>query len=73
MLAEPIQTVMRRYGVENPYEQLKDLTRGNAGITRESLHAFIDGLELPDAIKARLKMLTPAGYIGLAEELARRI
>ena len=47
VLAEPIQTVMRRYGVPNPYEQLKALTRGQSGITRESLHAFIDGLALP--------------------------
>ena len=73
VLAEPIQTVMRRYGVENPYEQLKDLTRGNAGITRESLHAFIDGLALPDQVKAQLKLLSPANYIGKAEELARRV
>ena len=73
VLAEPVQTVMRRYGIENPYEQLKDLTRGNAGITRETLHAFIDGLDLPDGVKARLRAMTPANYVGLAEELARRI
>src|SRR4029434_8022647 len=48
VLAEPIQTVMRRYGIANPYEQLKALTRGKAGITRESLHQFIDGLALPE-------------------------
>ena len=59
VLAEPIQTVMRRYGVPNPYEQLKALTRGKSGITRESLHAFIDGLALPAEAKARLKAMTP--------------
>ncbi len=73
VLAEPIQTVMRRYGVANPYEQLKELTRGKAGMTRETLHAFIDGLAIPDAERARLKTLTPASYAGLAAELARQI
>jgi adenylosuccinate lyase len=73
VLAEPIQTVMRRYGVPNPYEQLKELTRGKGGITRENLHAFIDGLAIPDAEKARLKKMTPASYTGKAEELAKRI
>ena len=73
VLAEPIQTVMRRYGLPSPYEQLKALTRGKGGINRETLHAFIDGLKLPDAEKARLKEMTPASYTGKAEELARRI
>jgi adenylosuccinate lyase len=73
VLAEPIQTVMRRYGVPNPYEQLKDLTRGKGGINRETLHAFIDGLAIPDAEKVRLKEMTPASYTGKAEELASRI
>jgi adenylosuccinate lyase len=73
VLAEPIQTVMRRYGVPNPYEQLKELTRGKGGINRETLHAFIDGLAIPDAEKARLKDMTPASYTGKAEELAKRI
>ena len=73
VLAEPIQTVMRRYGVDNPYEQLKALTRGQTGMTRETLHAFIDGLQLPDDAKARLKALTPATYVGLAAELAKRV
>jgi len=72
VLAEPIQTVMRRYGVENPYEQLKALTRGKA-ITPEALAAFVDGLPIPDDAKARLKALTPAGYTGKAGELARRV
>ncbi|MBN9429270.1 MAG: adenylosuccinate lyase [Burkholderiales bacterium] len=72
VLAEPIQTVMRRYGVENPYEQLKELTRGKA-ITPAALAAFVDQLQIPDDAKARLKALTPAGYIGLAAELARGV
>jgi adenylosuccinate lyase len=73
VLAEPIQTVMRRHGVPNPYEQLKALTRGVTGMTRESLHAFIDGLALPADARARLKALTPANYIGKAAELAKRV
>ena len=73
VLAEPIQTVMRRYGVANPYEQLKELTRGKAGMTRETLHVFIDGLSIPDAEKTRLKTMTPASYTGMAAELARQI
>ena len=73
VLAEPIQTVMRRFGVPNPYDQLKALTRGKSGISRESLHAFIDALALPADEKARLKALTPANYIGKAAELAKRV
>ena len=73
VLAEAIQTVMRRYGVPEPYEQLKALTRGKSGITRASLHAFIDALAIPADAKARLKALTPATYIGDAAELAQRI
>ncbi len=73
VLAEPIQTVMRRYGVANPYEQLKELTRGKAGMTRETLHAFIDGLAIPDAAKTRLKAMTPGNYVGKAAELAKQI
>jgi adenylosuccinate lyase len=72
VLAEPIQTVMRRYGVPNPYEQLKNLTRGK-GITREALQAFIGKLAIPEAEKARLLAMTPASYVGKAVELARRI
>ena len=72
MLAEPIQTVMRRYGAANPYERLKDMTRGKA-ITRETLAAFIDTLELPDDEKARLMAMTPGNYIGKAVTLAKRI
>ena len=73
VLAEPIQTVMRRYGIANPYEQLKALTRGRTGMTRESLHAFIDALALPADAKAGLKALTPATYTGLAAALAKRV
>ena len=72
VLAEAVQTVMRRHGLANPYEQLKELTRGKA-ITREALHAFIDTLALPEAEKARLRALTPASYTGKAADLARRI
>ena len=72
VLAEPVQTVMRRHGLPNPYEQLKALTRGQ-GITAESMRAFIDGLDLPADAKARLADLTPATYLGLAARLARDI
>ena len=73
VLAEPIQTVMRRYGVPNPYEQLKELTRGKTGISKEALAIFIEGLAIPQDAKDRLKALTPATYLGTAEALARRI
>jgi adenylosuccinate lyase len=72
LLAEPVQTVMRRYGLPNPYEQLKELTRGK-GITQEALQQFIARLELPEQEKTRLLAMTPASYIGKAAELARRI
>ena len=72
VLAEPIQTVMRRYGLPEPYERLKALTRGKS-ITREMVAAFIETLELPEAEKQRLRALTPAGYTGKAAELARRV
>ena len=72
VLAEPIQTVMRRYAVPNPYEQLKELTRGK-GITREALQEFIATLAIPEAEKARLLTMTPGSYIGKAAELAKRI
>jgi adenylosuccinate lyase len=71
VLAEPVQTVMRRYGIENPYEQLKDLTRGK-GIDREALRAFIEALAIPEADKQRLLAMTPATYVGMAADLARR-
>ncbi|UUT22044.1 adenylosuccinate lyase [Pseudomonas sp. T8] len=72
VLAEPIQTVMRRYNIENPYEKLKELTRGK-GISPEALQTFIDALEMPEAAKAELKKLTPASYIGNAAAQAKRI
>ena len=72
VLAEPVQTVMRRYGIENPYEQLKDLTRGK-GIEKEALHAFIRTLAIPEAERQRLLAMTPASYIGKAAELAKEI
>jgi adenylosuccinate lyase len=72
VLAEPIQTVMRRHGLPHPYERLKELTRGK-GITREAIQRFIGTLEIPDDEKQRLLALTPAGYTGKAAELAGRI
>lgn len=72
VLAEPVQTVMRRYGLPQPYEQLKALTRGK-GITEEALREFIQGLALPDEPKARLLAMTPRSYVGLAADLARAV
>jgi adenylosuccinate lyase len=71
VLAEPIQTVMRRYGLPNPYERLKELTRGK-GITREAIQQFIGTLEIPDTEKQRLLSMTPANYTGRAADLASR-
>ncbi|MEO8537401.1 MAG: adenylosuccinate lyase [Betaproteobacteria bacterium] len=73
VLAEAIQTVMRRHGLPEPYEQLKALTRGRTGMTRESLRAFIETLDLPDDARARLLDLAPSTYVGLAGALAGRI
>ncbi len=73
VLAEPIQTVMRRYGIANPYEQLKALTRGKGGITKELLHQFIVDLNIPENEKKRLLAMTPENYLGKASILARRI
>ena len=73
LLAEPIQTVMRRYGVANPYEQLKELTRGKDGITPASLAAFIEQLAIPAAEKAKLLALRPDTYLGSAAALAKQI
>jgi len=73
VLAEPIQTVMRRYNIENAYDKLKDLTRGKGGINRDSLHAFIRTLAIPEAEKRRLQELTPTTYLGKAAQLAARI
>ncbi len=73
VLAEPIQTVMRRYGIANPYEQLKALTRGKSGINKASLHAFIETLEIPTQAKSELLSMTPASYIGKAAALVKHI
>jgi adenylosuccinate lyase len=72
VLAEALQTVMRRYGIEKPYEKLKDLTRGQA-VSQATLQAFINDLDLPDDVKAGLSRLTPAGYTGNASQQARNI
>jgi adenylosuccinate lyase len=72
VLAEPIQTVMRRYGVQGAYEQLKEVTRGKT-VTAAALHGLIQGLEIPQADKDRLLAMTPGSYIGKAAELARRV
>jgi adenylosuccinate lyase len=72
VLAEAVQTVMRRHGLPNPYEQLKAMTRGKA-ITAAAMRRFIATLKLPEADKKRLLALTPAGYTGLAARLARRV
>jgi adenylosuccinate lyase len=72
VLAEPIQTVMRRYGIEKPYEKLKELTRGHC-VDQAGMQAFVDGLDLPDDAKAELKKLTPGTYIGNAIDQAKKI
>ena len=72
VLAEPVQTVMRRHGLPNPYEQLKELTRGQ-GMNADSMRDFITGLDLPADAKARLLALTPGGYVGLAQTLAQSV
>ena len=72
VLAEPVQTVMRRFGIENPYEQLKELTRGK-GISKDALQVFITGLAIPQEAKDLLLAMTPASYVGLAEKLAKDI
>ncbi|HVK56997.1 MAG TPA: adenylosuccinate lyase [Burkholderiales bacterium] len=73
VLAEPIQTVMRRYGIANPYEQLKELTRGKGGIDKAALQIFIEGLAIPAHAKEALLKLEPASYVGNAAELAKRV
>ena len=73
VLAEPIQTVMRRYGIEKPYEKLKALTRGKDGINQETLTAFINDLAIPDEAKEILLAMTPGSYIGNAAQQARNI
>jgi adenylosuccinate lyase len=72
VLAEPIQTVMRRYGVQGAYEKLKEVTRGKT-IRPEDLHGLVRSLDIPQADKDRLLAMTPASYVGVAAELARRV
>ena len=72
VLAEPIQTVMRRYGVQGAYEKLKEVTRGKT-VTPEALHGLIESLEIPDSEKQRLLAMTPANYVGMAATLAKRV
>ena len=72
VLAEPVQTVMRRYGIENPYEKLKDLTRGNK-IDKQTMIDFVNQLDIPEAGKKQLLALTPENYTGIAEKLAKSI
>jgi adenylosuccinate lyase len=72
VLAEPIQTVMRRYGVQGAYEKLKEVTRGKT-VTAGDLHGLIQGLEIPQEDKDRLLAMTPGSYVGKAAELARRV
>ena len=72
VLAEPIQTVMRRYGIEKPYEKLKELTRGKR-VDAQGMQSFIDGLELPEHEKARLKAMTPGSYIGRAAQMVDEV
>jgi adenylosuccinate lyase len=72
VLAEPIQTVMRKAGIEKPYEKLKELTRGKA-ITAETIRTFVRGLDIDAADKKRLLAMTPASYIGLAVEIAEEL
>lgn len=73
VLAEPIQTVMRKAGIEKPYEKLKDLTRGQAKITKETIQEFVQALDLAEADKKRLLEMTPASYVGMAEEIAQNV
>jgi adenylosuccinate lyase len=72
VLAEAIQTILRAEGVDNAYDLLKTLTRGHA-LSMDDLHTWIDGLDLQDAVKVRLRALTPTGYIGLAQDICERV
>ncbi|HEY5652999.1 MAG TPA: adenylosuccinate lyase [Pontiella sp.] len=73
VMAEPIQTVMRKAGIEKPYEKLKDLTRGKDGVTKETIHEFVQGLELANEDKQRLLAMSPASYVGIAEIIAEQL
>ena len=67
VVSEAIQTILRREGYPNPYETLKDLTRGQEGVTKNSIHAFIDGLKVSKKVKDELKAITPLNYIGVID------
>ena len=71
-MAEHYQTVMRRYGIANPYEKLKELTRGRK-VTEEIMEDFLESLEIPEEAKALLRKLTPATYTGIASKLAKKL
>ena len=73
VLAEPIQTVMRKYNIADAYEQLKDLTRGKGGLTVEAMQSFVATLPISDADRMTLHRMTPASYTGLAQQLASEI
>ncbi|VAW85947.1 Adenylosuccinate lyase @ SAICAR lyase, partial [hydrothermal vent metagenome] len=73
ILAEPVQTVMRRYGIEKPYEKLKELTRGQGGINKTTMREFIASLAIPDDAKQRLLDMTPGSYTGNAAAQAKNI
>ena len=72
ILAEPIQTILRRENIPNAYENLKDLTRGQK-LNEEKLHQFIDSLDVTESVKDEMKALTPESYTGIAESLAKKI
>jgi adenylosuccinate lyase len=72
VLAEPIQTVMRKYHIADAYEQLKDLTRGKGGLTRDAVHVFVNGLPISETDKQTLRALSPASYTGAAQSLAEK-
>ena len=72
-MAEPIQTVMRKAGIEKPYEKLKDLTRGADKITKETIQQFVQGLDLPAEDKQRLLDMSPATYVGMAEQITENL
>ena len=73
VLAEPIQTVMRKAGIEKPYEKLKDLTRGQDKITKETIQAFVETLELSADDKQRLLDMSPDSYVGMGEKIAEQL
>jgi len=73
VMAEPIQTVMRKAGIEKPYEKLKELTRGQGRITKDTIQQFVEGLDLADDDKQRLLVMSPATYVGMGEKIADQL